>query len=106
MTRCTDTTLSTSDRQLFRKISLTLVEGTRARRTHHQIGSKMQMASALDEGMLQCTQPSDFASVVTCGLQPLLQFGDSSSAHNPAAAMWVGSRSDDLFAWDERGWYP
>ena len=66
----------------------------------------MQLASALDEGMLQCTQPSDFASVVTCGLQPRLEFSDSSRAHDPAAAMWLVSSVDDLFAWYERGWYP
>ena len=52
-------------------------------------GIKMQMASALDKCMLQCTQLSDFSSVVTCGLQPLLQFGDSSSARNPATTVLV-----------------
>jgi hypothetical protein len=40
----------------------------------------MQMASAIDESMLQCTEPSDFSSMITCGLQPLLEFGDGSSA--------------------------
>jgi hypothetical protein len=38
------------------------------------------MASAIDESMLQCTEPSDFSSMITCGLQPLLEFGDGSSA--------------------------
>jgi hypothetical protein len=32
----------------------------------------MQMASAVGKGMLYCTQLPDFSSVVTCGLQPLL----------------------------------
>ena len=58
----------------------------------------MQTASALDKGMLQCTQPSDVTSVVPCGVQPRLEFCDSSSAHDPAAAMWWVSSMDGIFA--------
>jgi hypothetical protein len=66
----------------------------------------MQMASAVGKGMLYCTQLPDFSSVVTCGLQPLLKFGDGSSVHNPATRMLVRSSAVALFARYGRDWYP
>jgi hypothetical protein len=65
----------------------------------------MQMASALGRCMLQCTQLSDFLSVVTCGLQPLLEFGDGSSVHDPATRMLVRSSAVALFARYGRCWH-
>ena len=54
----------------------------------------MQMASALGKCMLQCTQLSDFSSVVTCGLQPRLRHRKLWSTAESRRGIWIEGRGD------------